>query len=214
MQEVQSRYQALYPDVKIHYSVASSGALQQQIEQGAPVDIFISADAERAQTLVQQGHAVTQQTLLENDLVLVVPKTAVGMKSLTDLQKHQIAKIALGYPESVPAGKYGQQVLKSLKLYDQLTPKFIFTKDVRQALFYVETNNVDAGFIYRTDAQHSQTVKVVEVVAPTLHSPIQYPVTLLKDSQHPQEAQAFVQFLNSPQALAIFETYGFQQPRP
>jgi molybdate transport system substrate-binding protein len=214
MQEIQVQYQGLNPEIKIDYNIASSGALQQQIEQGAPVDIFISADAEQARTLVADDQVVSQQDLLQNQVVLVVPKTATGIQSFTDLQKQQVTKIALGYPDSVPAGQYSQQVLVNLKLYETLKPKIIFTKDVRQALFYVETNNVDAGFVYATDAQQSQKVKVVEVASPKLHSPIRYSVTILKRDQHPQAAQAFVQFLNGRNAQTIFKAHGFQVPRP
>lgn len=212
MQEVQSQYQALNPDVKINYSIASSGALQQQIEQGAPIDIFISADAERAQTLITQNQVVSQQDLLKNQVVLVVPKTATAIASFADLQ--EATRIALGHPNSVPAGRYGQQILAKLNLYDRLKPKFIFTKDVRQALFYVETGNVDAGFVYATDAQQSSKVKVVEAASPRLHPPVRYPVTILKGSRHLQESQDFVQFLNSRNAQAIFQAHGFQSPHP
>lgn len=214
MQEIQAEYQAQFPNINIAFNIAASGTLQHQIEQGAPIDVFISADAEQVQTLAANNRVISQQTLLENYMVLVTPLKGQGITSFQDLQDPKVTQIAMGHPESVPAGKYSQEILTHLKLYPTLTHKLIYTKNVRQVLFYVETGNVDAGFVYVTDAQQSQKVRVVDTAPSTLHSPIRYPVAVLLQSQHPQTAQSFVQFLQHPTAQAIFKSHGFQLPSP
>lgn len=209
MQDIQQRYQSRHPQVKIDYNVGASGTLQRQIEQGAPVDIFISADPDRIDDLADQQLVGSQQDLLTNQIVLVRPKASPHLHSWHDLQAPHVQRVALGYPYSVPAGRYGQEILTKLKLYEPLTPKFIFAKDVRQVLFYVETGNVDAGVVYQTDAMRSPSVNVVQIAsAPS----IRYPVAVLSRSRQLQVAQTFVRFLTSPEAQAIFSAHGFQFP--
>ena len=205
-------YRVHHPIVNLAYNFGSSGSLQRQIEQGAPVDIFISAapqqmDALEAKALLQ---AETRRNLLGNQLVLVIPKATHGISDFQDLIREQVSKIALGEPNSVPAGQYGKEVLNSLNLYEQISSKLVFTNNVRQVLAYVETANVDAGLVYATDARISKAVKVVSTAAAATHSPLIYPVAVLEASPHAEAAQAFVQFLWSEVAQALFEEYGFQ----
>ena len=199
------------PNVAITYNFGSSGSLQQQIEQGAPVDIFISAAPKQINALQDKDLllADTRQDLLKNQVVLVTPKDGTGISDFKELTGDRISKIALGNPESVPAGHYGKEVLTSLNLYNAIAAKLVFAKDVRQVLAYVETGNVDVGFVYATDAKISDQVQVVGTAREALHSPIIYPVAVLKDSKNPEAAKEFVQFLSSKDAKTVFKEYGF-----
>ena len=199
-------------NTNVSYNFGSSGTLQQQIEQGAPVDVFISAaqkqmDALAAKDLLLAG---TRQDLLKNEVVLIIPRNANAPSSFQNLTSSAVERFSLGQPESVPAGQYGKEVLTSLNLYDQLKPKTVFAKDVRQVLTYVETGNVDAGIVYATDALLSNKVKVVATAPEGTHEPIIYPVAVLKRTENPEAAKEFVQFLSGDRAQALFEKYGFK----
>ncbi|NEP60662.1 MAG: molybdate ABC transporter substrate-binding protein [Symploca sp. SIO2G7] len=211
IKEIEPIYRDQKPTVKITYNFGSSGSLQQQIEQGAPVDIFISAapqqiNALQAKNLLLEG---TRQDLWKNQVVLIIPQAAKKISDFQQLTDKQVKKIAIGNPDSVPAGQYGKEVLITLNLYDSLSSKLIFAKDVRQVLTYVETGNVDAGIVYSTDAKISDKVQIVATAAATTHSPIIYPVAVLKDSKNPDEAKDFIQFLSSDTAKTVFQKYGF-----
>jgi molybdate transport system substrate-binding protein len=211
MKAIGSAYSQEKPNVSITYNFGSSGSLQQQIEQGAPVDVFISAALKQMNALQQKNLLLTdtRKDLLKNQVVLVAPKQATAISDFKDLSDTKVSKIAIADPQSVPAGQYGKEVLTSLNLFDPLKPKFVFAKDVRQVLSYVETGNVDAGFVYITDAKTSDKVKVVATASEASHSPIIYPVAVLKDSKNAGAAKEFVQFLSSDPAKALFEKYGF-----
>ncbi len=204
-------YNQQMPTVKLTYNFGSSGSLQQQIEQGAPVDIYISA-AERNMDVLESKNFLldnTRQNLLKNEVVLITSKKNTDIKRFSELQADFIEKIAIGAPDSVPAGQYAQEVLDSLKLSKSLEDKFIFAKDVRQVLAYVETGNVEAGLVYSTDAQVSKQVKIIETAPINSHSPIIYPMAIIKDSQQPEHAQDFMKFLLSDAAQNVFTNYGF-----
>jgi molybdate transport system substrate-binding protein len=211
LDEVDQIYTAANPLAAIHLNLGASGTLQQQIEQGAPVDVFVSAAPEQMDALEAHGlvTAGTRVNVVRNHVVLIVPANSTGVSDFQDLTKPGVKMIAVGEPKTVPAGKYAQQVLTHLGLWDQLQPKFVFGKDVRQVLTYVETGDADAGIVYSTDAKISQKVKVAATAPPDSHSPVIYPAAVLKASHDPQGAQAYVHFLTGAQARAIFEKYGF-----
>ena len=199
------------PEVGITYNFGSSGSLQQQIEQGAPVDLFISAasdkmDALEAKNLLLPG---TRRDVLRNQMVLIVPKDNTTITSFEDLSTDALTRIALGEPKSVPAGRYAQEVLTSLGLVDAVKPKAVYAKDVRQVLNYVATGNVDAGIVYSSDARVSDDVKVVATASEDSHSPVVYPIAVLQDSANPEAAREYEDFLFTPEATTIFEEYGF-----
>lgn len=210
MEEVKQTYTTVQPNVTITYNFGSSGSLQQQIEQGAPVDVFISAAAQQMDALEEKGLIVTdtRRNILSNQVVLIAPKNS-PVTDFKDLTSNNLKKIALGEPKTVPAGKYGQEVLTYLKIFNSLKPKLIFAKDVRQVLAYVETGNVDAGIVYITDARSSNWVKVVATAPAQTHSPIIYPVAVIKDSKNINIAKNFGQFLSSKSAADIYQKYGF-----
>ncbi|MBV8882422.1 MAG: molybdate ABC transporter substrate-binding protein [Chroococcidiopsidaceae cyanobacterium CP_BM_RX_35] len=201
----------LYTQTNLTYNFGGSGSLQQQIEQGAPVDVFISAAPKQMNALQKKGLVLTEtrKNLLRNEVVLIAPKTSTAVSDFKDLTNDKVKRIALGEPNSVPVGKYSQEVLTSLGLFAQLKPKIVFAKDVRQVLSYVETGNADAGIVYITDAKISNKVKIVATAPAKSHSSIVYPVAVLKDSKNIDAAKQFVQFLFSERAKAVFEKYGF-----
>ncbi|KHG41711.1 MAG: molybdate ABC transporter substrate-binding protein [Aphanizomenon flos-aquae KM1D3_PB] len=214
LEEIKPLYQQSKPNVNISYNFGSSGALQQQIEQGAPADIFISAAKRQVDALEQKGFLVagTRNIIAKNKLVLVVPKNAVGITSFYSLKDAKVKKIAIGEPRSVPAGQYGQQVLEKLKIWSAIKSKLVFANNVRQVLASVETGNADAGLVYITDAKISDKVKVVVTADEKYHSPIIYPLAVIKSSKNVDAAKEFSQFLSSNQAKAVFRKYGFILP--
>jgi molybdate transport system substrate-binding protein len=212
MDDIKTLYtpQNLNTNLSINY--ASSGALQQQIEQGAPVDIFISAAEKQMNALENKGLLLdgTRENLLKNEMVLIEPANAQAVTDFKDLTSERVKKIALGEPKSVPAGQYAQEVLTSLKLIDKIKPKVVYASNVRQVLNYVETGNVDAGLVYSSDAKSSNKIKVVKEAPEETHSPIVYPIAVLKSSKNPDAAKDLIQFLTTnEQAKSTFEKWGF-----
>ncbi|WP_188889861.1 molybdate ABC transporter substrate-binding protein [Paenibacillus radicis (ex Gao et al. 2016)] len=212
LNEIQGLYAKSNPAIKLNFNFGASGALQQQIEQGAPADLFLSAAPKNMKALVDKQliDADKQINLLKNELVVVAPadsKTALA--SVNDLSKAEVKTIAIGIPESVPAGSYAKEALTSAKLWDALQSKSVQGKDVRQVLQYVETGNADAGFVYKTDALTSQKAKIVFAVDPASYSPIEYPIGIVKATKHNKEAEDFYAYLQTKEALDVFVKYGF-----
>ncbi len=210
--ELAKAYQGKHADVKLTFTFGGSGTLQQQIEQGAPADLFISAgksqmDALEQKNLIDKG---TRIDLLSNELVLVTGKDKQTINGVQDLTKAEIKQIALAIPDSVPAGKYAQESLKSLQLWDTLQPKFVYGKDVAQVLNYVETGNAEAGFVYRSDAMLSNKVKVAYSVPDSAHKPIVYPAAVLSNSKNRDIAADFLNYLKSSEGKQVFSRYGFK----
>ncbi|MDP1442089.1 molybdate ABC transporter substrate-binding protein [Priestia megaterium] len=209
--KIEKRYEKEHKNIDLKFNFGASGALKQQIEQGAPVDLFFSAAEDKFDELVQKGEIDKSQgvDLVGNDLVLVVPKdTKKPIKDFTDLST-KADKIALGTPDAVPAGNYAKQTLEKLNIWNEVSKKVVYAKDVRQVLSYVETGNVDAGIVYKTDALISDKVKIVATADEKNHDPIIYPVGIIKDTKHPKEAKAFYQYLQGKEALNVLKEYGF-----
>ena len=215
MEEIEPLYQKKHPETEIIYNFASSGSLQRQIEQGAPVDVFISAAVTKMDALEKQDLLLreTRRDLLKNQIVLVAPKSnknnSLKLDSFDDLTTNKITTIALGEPNSVPAGQYAQQVSTSFKIANKVNSQAVYAKDVRQVLNYVTTGNVDAGIVYRTDAQVSDNVQIVATAPETSHSPVIYPIAVIKDSDNLDTASELIEFLTTPEVQTVFEEYGF-----
>ncbi|WP_107837796.1 molybdate ABC transporter substrate-binding protein [Metasolibacillus meyeri] len=212
LEELKTTYTDEHPNVTITYNFGGSGTLQQQILQGAPADLFFSAAENKFYELVDEELIDQKQgtNLLANELVLVVPTN--NDKSIQSFEQLKNAeKIALGTPDNVPAGQYGMEALQNLGLWNELESKIVYTKDVRQVLTYVETENVDAGLVYKTDALISDKVEIVATADSETHTPIIYPVGILKDSKQTAAATDFYQFLQSDVAMNVFEKYGFKK---
>lgn len=210
--EIKKSFEKENPQIKLLFNIGGSGALKQQILQGAPVDLFLSAARDPFDELIQAGliEKQTQVDLLGNQLILVTNKeTPANINGFSDLKLGKVNKIAIGIPQSVPAGKYAKQTLEYLGLWENLEPIVIQTKDVRQALTYVETGNVDAGIVYMTDVHVSDKVKVVATADEQTHESIIYPAGVIKSSVKKKEAELFLSYLQGKPAKTIFENYGF-----
>ncbi len=211
MELIQSIYEEEHPEIKLKFNFGGSGSLQQQISQGAPVDLFFSAAEEKLDLLVDSGDISEKDgvDLLGNELVLVVPKEQSSITRFQDLAKDDVDKISIGIPESVPAGKYAKESLEKTGLWGSVEGKVVYAKDVRQVLTYVETGNVAAGIAYKTDALVSDKVNIVATAEPETHTPIIYPVGIIKSSKYYDAAKDFYNFLQSDAALKTFAEYGF-----
>lgn len=216
LKEVQTNYESKNKSIKLNFNFGASGALQQQIEQGAPADLFFSAATRNMKTLVDKQLIDTaqQKSLLINELVAVVPADGkVSVQKAEDLTNDAIKHLALGEPQTVPAGSYAKEALTNVKLWDALQAKIVQGKDVRQVLTYVESGNAEAGFVYKTDALTSKNVKVAFSVDPKTYTPIEYPAGIVKASKHSKETTDFFTYLQSKDAQDIFGKYGFTIPK-
>jgi molybdate transport system substrate-binding protein len=211
LEEIKPLYRETKPNLNITYNFGASGALQQQIENGAPVDVFVSAAQKQMESLASKSliFTDTRRNLLSNRLVLIVPKNSSGVTNFRQLTDSKVNKIAIGEPRSVPAGQYAEEVFKNLGILGQVRPKLVLGNNVRQVLAFVESGNADAGLVYITDARTSNQVKVVATAAENLHSPIVYPVAVLKSSKNASAAREYVQFLSGDRAKSVFLKYGF-----
>jgi molybdate transport system substrate-binding protein len=195
---------------RIIFNFAASGTLARQIEAGAPADIFISADEARADALEKKGllAAGTRKSLLGNTLVIVTTPDA-AIRSPADLTNAAIQHLALGDVKVVPAGTYAKACLEKLALWPAVESKVVPCESVRAVLAAVESGNVDAGIVYKTDAAISKKVKVAYEVPAADAPKISYPLALLKDAPQPDAAKKFIAHLDSDAATAVFKQFGF-----
>ncbi|MGO9375377.1 MAG: molybdate ABC transporter substrate-binding protein [Syntrophobacteraceae bacterium] len=212
--EIGKKFESANPGTKVVFNFGASGALLQQIDKGAPVDVFASADQKTMDQAAAKGLIIsgTRKDFVSNELVLIVPHgTKTPVKTLPDLNASGIGKIALGNPETVPAGRYAQEVLTYEGLWDELKPKFIFGESVRQVLDYVSRGEVDAGFVFATDAAVAKDHVSVALEA-TKHKPITYPISIVGSTKNKDLAKRFVDFVLSKEGQEILSTYGFKKP--
>ncbi len=209
LNEIAANFEKEHSTIKINYNFGASGALQQQISQGAPVDIFFSAAVDKLDKLEEEGLIEKRTNLVGNELVLIIPKNAQNtIRTFEDLDKAD--KLSVGTPESVPAGKYARETLEHLGVWKAVEGKIVYAKDVRQVLTYVETGNVDAGLVYKTDAIASKKVEIADSAGEETHGPIIYPLGIIKDTRHLKEATEFYEYLTGSESVRILEKYGFQ----
>ena len=210
--EIQTNYQKKAPHVKLVYNLGASGSLQKQIEQGATADIFISAAPKQMNELAAKNLVInaTRKNLLENKLVLIVPKdSTLSISKLEDLQNDAVKQISIGETKVVPAGQYAEQALKKLGVWEKIQRKIVFAKDVRTVLTYVDTGNVDAGLVYKTDAAASKKVKILATAPDGSHAPIIYPAAVLTGTKNQKAAEEFLSYLAGPEGKSVFEKHGF-----
>ncbi|CAM2196971.1 molybdate transport system substrate-binding protein [Paraburkholderia kururiensis] len=212
--EVGAKFQALHPDVTVRFNFAASGVLLQQVREGAPVDVFASADEQTVTRGVQAGlfDTSTRRDFAANALVLIVPAAQGSpVKSVADLSNPAVRRIAIGKTSTVPVGRYTQQALEKAMLWNALAPKFVQADSVRQVLDYVSRGEAEAGFVYRTDAVLMPgKVEIVQTVGG--HDPVTYPVVAVSASHEQALAKAFIDYLLSPAAQDILKRHGFSQP--
>lgn len=212
LEQLDPLFESTHSGITVNYNFAASGPLQQQIEQGAPVDLFISAAARQMDALQEKNLIVTdtRRNLLTNSLVLVVPRNStLELTGFRELTNANVRRISIGEPRSVPAGQYAEEVFRNLGIWEQLQSKFVFGNSVRNVLGTVESGNADAGVVYATDAKVSDRVTQVATAPENLHSPIVYPMAVIAASQNQQAARTYAEFLASQPVQAAFGEYGF-----
>jgi molybdate transport system substrate-binding protein len=212
--EIGKAYTKLNADTRVLFNFGASGQLVQQLSRGAPVDVLATADLEsmdraESQRLIQPS---SRANFAANSLIVVVPgDSPLQLGTLADLAKPQVQRIALGTSESVPAGRYAKAALEKAGLWEELKPRFIYTQNVRQSLDYVFRGEVDAGFVYMTDAAVSP-VKVRTALEVAVDRPILYPIAKTKGFGNERRALDFIAFVRSPAGQAILAKYGFLPP--
>ncbi|MCU0774768.1 MAG: molybdate ABC transporter substrate-binding protein [Ideonella sp.] len=214
MREVGQRFEAAHPGVTVRFNFAASGVLIQQILQGAPVDVFLSAD----QVTMDRGVAAkvidpgTRRDFAANSLVMISPlQSAVPLSTIADLGRPDVRRVAVGKLATVPVGRYTKEALDSAGAWAAVEPKIVFADNVRQVLDYVSRGEVEAGFVYRTDAELMKD-RVRVVLAASGHSPVTYPAAMVAESREKAKARAFLDFLSGPPARGILQRFGFSTP--
>jgi molybdate transport system substrate-binding protein len=215
-EELGRGFMAARPGVTLRYNFGASGDLQKQIEAGAPVDLFLAAAQRQMDELEKQCLLVSasRRAYARNALVVIKPADSrVDITKPADLVEARVGRIVIGSPKSVPAGQYAEESLRALGLWDRLQPKVVFAENVRQALDYVARGEVDAGFVYTTDAaSRAQGVKEAFRPPDDSYRPVIYPGAVVAASKQPALAQAFLDLLGSPPGRAALSRFGFQPP--
>ena len=217
LNEIGQAYKQTNPQTTVRFNFGASGALQKQIEQGAPVDVFASAAPKEMEDL-QQGHHLETTSRIDfagNRLVLIAPIKS-GLKSWDDLRSAAVRRVAISNPASVPSGRYAQETLTKRGLWTLVQPKAVLGENVRQTLTYVAQGDVDAGIVFATDALiEKQKVRIVQYAVPGRdHTPIVYPAAVIAGAPNPIAARRFLTFLQTPQAQGILARYGFTPAHP
>src|SRR4030095_1111564 len=211
LKEISNGYQAKSKHT-VKFNFGPSNGLARQIEEGAPADIFFSADLPQMDSLDKKGlwEPGTRKNLLSNQLVIIVPADSkLAISSPKDLLKADIKKIALAEPSSVPVGVYTSKYLADEGLWDQVKPKVVPVQDVRATLAAVESGNVEAGFVYKTDAAVSKKVKIIYEVPLDKGPKITYPVAIVKETKRIEAARDFMNYVSSAAAKDSFKKFGF-----
>ena len=214
LKEIAKTYEPASGD-KLHFNFAASSALALQIKQGAPADVFFSADEEKMDGLAKAGLIAddTRRSLLSNTLVIVVAaEGGAVIAAPADLAKSTIGRVALAEPQTVPAGIYAKDYLQKAGLWKKVIDKVVPTENVRACLAAVESGNVDAGIVYKTDALISKKVRIAYEIAVAEGPKISYPLAVVKESKNPDAARKFASYLAAPEARAVFSKYGFLFP--
>lgn len=197
--------------IKLTFNFGASGALQKQIEEGAPADLFISAGKKQMDALEEKAliHKETRKDLLGNRLVLIIPKEYRDkIKTVSDLEA-KAERISIGQPETVPAGQYAKESLTYMGLWDKLSAKIVYAKDVKQVVAYVEAGEAAAGIVYSSDATGLKSSIIVQTIDESSHKPIVYPAAIVAASEEKEAAKAFLEYLQTEEAQQVFEKYGF-----
>lgn len=214
--ELKTRFEEENRNITVNLSYGSSGALQTQIEEGAPADVFMSAAMKQMTALEEAGLVDSDSIvqLLENKVVLIVPEGSdAKVASFEDVATDAVAMIGLGEPGSVPVGQYSEEIFESLGILDEVTEKANYGSDVRTVLSWVETSAVDCGVVYATDAYTSEEVSIVCEAPEGSCRRVIYPVGAVAAGGHPEEAAAWLEFIQREESMELFEAYGFSDAR-
>ena len=213
LKEAAANFENEKPDTTVTFNFAASGILRAQIEQGAPADVFVSADLKEMGTLEKADLVLAPSHLATGELVLAVPENKTATRKVDDLASDVIKRIGIGSPETVPAGRYTKQALDHLGLWSKVEAKAVYAENVRQVLQYLETGSVDAGFVFRTDAMKGKGIRIAVVLPAGTHEAIIYPIAVVKKSARAALAQSFVDYLLSAVGQKTLAKYGFGPPK-
>jgi molybdate transport system substrate-binding protein len=210
--DIASKFEKETPGTNVNFNFGSSGNLRMQVEGGAPVDVFASADEHQMNILGNKSLIInsSRKDFAHNSLVLIVPENStINIANIKNLVNPKIQKISIGNPDIVPVGKYSLLALTDAGLWSQLKNKMVLAEDVKQVLVYVERGDVDAGFVYVTDAKTAKpgTIKIVTNVP--VNIPIDYPIAIVSSSTHKDKAQKFIDFVTEKDGQEILQKYGF-----
>ncbi len=212
--EIAENFETANPEHKVLLNFAGSGELLQQIAKGAPVDVFASADQETMDKAQAQGllNDASRKDFVQNTLVVITPSNSkLELKALTDLQQDALQRLAISNPESVPVGRYSKQALVTSNLWDALADKMINTQNVRQSLDYVARDEVDAGFVYATDAAIMADKVKVQFTVP-LETVVSYPIAVTKEGAAKELSQQFIDYTFNEESQAVLTKFGFSKP--
>lgn len=213
LEELKDEYIKLNPNIEIDFNFDSSGTLASQIEEAAPVDIFISA-SEKHMNILEEKEIIlkdSRENLLNNRLVLITQADReTNITDVKDLLNKDVNTMAIGDPDYVPAGEYSDEVFNNLNIKADLDGKLVLANNVRTALNWVANNEADYGLVYLSDALLNEDVKIILEVDNNLHKTINYPIAIIKNSENIDEAKKFIKFLNSDESKKTFEKYGFK----
>lgn len=213
MDEIKQSFEKENENVELVFTFNSSGALQAQIEEGAPVDIFMSAAEKQMDALEEKENIISdsRKTLLVNEVVLIKPEGSnLDVSSFEDLTNDDIKKIAIGDPASVPVGQYSEEIFNNLGINEDIKDKLIFASDVRTVLAWVKSGEVDLGIVYATDAYTSDKVEIITSAPEGSHKLVTYPVAVVKGTNNEDIAKEFINFLSTNEIVEIFKSYGFE----
>jgi len=215
-EELGRTFMAARPGVTVRYNFGASGDLQKQIEGGAPVDVFLSAAQRQMDELERQNLivAASRRAFARNVLTVIKPADSrVDIAKPSDLLEARVGRLVIGNPKSVPAGQYAEESLRALGLWERLQPKIVFAENVRQALDYVARGEVDAGFVYTTDAA-ARAHGVKEAFRPPedTYRPVVYPGVIVAASRQAALARAFLDLLSGSEGRTVLGRFGFQPP--
>ncbi len=212
--ECKPLFEKANPGTTLVFNFAASGPLLKQIEQGAPVDVFASADQKTMDDAAGKNliDAASRKNFAQNALVLAIPASGgAAVTNLASLTDPKVAKIGVGNPESVPVGRYTKLALEKNDMWEKISSKCILAESVRQVLDYLSRGEIDAGFVYATDAkQGGDKVKIVEEIP--LEKPVSYPIAVIATSKDKTAAGKFIAFLTAPEGAAVLAKYGFKKP--
>src|SRR5262245_44687636 len=218
VEELGRTFTGRQPGVTLRYNFGSSGELQKQIEAGAPIDVFVSAAQRQMDELDEKGLIVkdSRRNFARNVLTIIKPTDSrLDLSKPQDMLDARVGRIVIGNPKTVPVGQYAEESLRALGLWDRLQPKIVLAENVRQALEYVTRGEVDAGFVYTTDAA-TRTDRVKEAFRPgeETYRPVIYPVAVVASSRQPALSRAFIELLGSAEGQTVLARLGFQPPPP
>lgn len=211
--EIKDEYEKINKEIIIRTNYAGSGTLQVQIEEGAPVDLFISA-SNKQMNILENKNLISKEsrvTFLKNKVVLIAPKNSkLRLKNFKDVLKNEVKKIAIADPQYVPIGQYSEEIFSNLKIWKKVKEKMITSQNVRQSLDWVVTENVDCATVYQTDAYIETDRVIIVAQAPkNSYKEIAYPLAIIKNSENKEKVKNFYKFLNSTKAKEIYKKYGF-----